>query len=135
MLSSYTDRPALIETCGWGDLFDVFFYTDNDTGHAALKAMQSLDQNLSIMEVVYYNAAQQTGLLDSLLSDYAIAIEPPLAFVANAYVKINGTNLEIENAIQKVKAIVLTLAAKGGTPCPVNDDGEVLFPRPVCISW
>jgi len=111
----------------------VFFYTDDDTGQTALEAMQALDQNLSVMEVVYYNVSLQAGLLDSALSAYAIEVEPPIAFVANAYFEINGTVQEIQSVILQLKTVVLTLAARGGTPCPFSDDGEVLFPRPVCI--
>jgi len=111
----------------------VFFYTDDHTGQAALEAMQVLDQNISVMKVIYYNVSLHTGLLDSALSAYAIEVEPPLAFVANSYFKINGTIQEMKSVVQQLKAMVLALAARGGTPCPFTDDGEVLFPRPVCI--
>ena len=44
-----------------GTVCVVFFYTDDHTGQAALDAMQVLDQNISVMKVIYYNVSLHTG--------------------------------------------------------------------------
>lgn len=112
----------------------AFFYEEGTkAAEVVLPAIQSLADNYSFFNVQSYDIWDHYDLYHTMLSAYNASDKPPLLFVGNEYYHLNPESQNFDAVLAELEKSIQDFASLGNIPCPVDEKGNVIFPRPVCI--
>jgi len=111
----------------------AFFYEEGVKAEVVLPVIQSLADNYSFFNVEIYDIWDHYDLYHTTLSAYHASNKPPLLFVGNEYYHLDPESQNFDAALAEMEKSIQDFAGLGNVPCPVDEKGNIIFPRPVCI--
>lgn len=111
----------------------VFFYAPNSGNYQKIEPLiQHMEENFSFLKVKEYSVDDYSELFMVIKEKYNISYDAPLIFMGNEWYYLDPWQVNLEREMNHIGKSVVEFESMGGVGCPVVNDSDVVFPKPVC---
>ena len=111
----------------------AFFYAPNSGNYQKIEPfIQQMEENFSFLHVEEYSVDDYNELFMVIKEKYNISYDAPLIFIGNKWYYLDPWGRNLEREMNHLRESIVEFENIGGVGCPVVNDSDVVFPKPVC---